>query len=119
MTPDSSELFDSFTQSIVKKDIEKMMDLFNDDATYIMYAQPYKPVSGKHSLRAFMQDEFTKIEGYKSKKLFVCEKKDSIVVEWLVYFKNPATGKQNEVQGVSIVETKNGKIQTWKEYLKQ
>lgn len=53
MTPDSAELFDSFTQSIVNKDVDSKRDLFNDDATYIVYAQPYKPVSGKHSLRVF------------------------------------------------------------------
>jgi len=29
------------------------------------------------------------------------------------------TGNRTEVQGISIVETKNGKIQTWKEYFKQ
>lgn len=119
MDTSPGKLFDSFTEAIVKKDINKMMNLFNDDATYIVYAQPYKPVTGKSSLKPFMEDEFKKIEDYRSKKLFVCEKKDSIVVEWVVDFKDPVTGKRNEVQGISIVETKNGKIQTWKEYFKQ
>ncbi len=119
MVSDLIKLFDAFTEAVVKKDIDKMMSLFNEDAAYIVYAQPYKPVSGKSTLRTFMEDEFKKIEDYKSKKLFICEKKNSIVVEWVVNFKDPNTGKRNEVQGISIVETKNGKIQTWKEYFKQ
>jgi ketosteroid isomerase-like protein len=119
MVSDLEKLFDSFCEAIAKKDLKKMLILFNEDATYTVYAQPYKPITGKLALKPFMEDEFRKVDDYKVKKLFVCEKKDSIVVEWLVNYKDPNAGKTNEVQGISILEAKNGKIQNWKEYFKQ
>jgi ketosteroid isomerase-like protein len=119
MVSDLVKLFDSFCEAIAKKDLNKMLSLFNDDSVYTVYSQPYKPVTGKNALKPFMQDEFKKVDDYKVKKLFACENKDSIVVEWLVNYKEANTGKQNEVQGISILEAKNGKIQHWKEYFRQ
>ena len=119
MVSDLVKLFDSFCEAIAKKDLNRMMSLFNDDAVYTVYAQPYKPVVGKKALKPFMQDEFRKVDDYRVRKLFACENKDSIVVEWLVNYKDANTGKQNEAQGVSILESKNGKIQHWKEYFRQ
>ena len=113
------KLFDSFCEAIAKKDLDKMLSLFNDGAVYTVYMQPYKPVTGKNALKPFMQDEFKKVDDYRVKKLFACESKDSLVVEWMVNYKDAKTGKQNEVQGVSIIEGKNGRIQRWKEYFKQ
>ena len=112
-------LFDSFCEAIAKKDLDKMLSLFNDDAVYTVYAQPYKPLIGKNALRPLMQEEFKKVNDYRLRKLFACENKDSLVVEWLVDYKDANTGKHNEVQGISIIEAKNGKIQQWKEYFKQ
>lgn len=114
-----AELFDSFCEAIAKKDLQKMLSLFNEDATYTVYAQPYKPITGKVALKPFMEDEFRKVDDYKMKKLYACEKKDSMVVEWLVNFKDANTGKRKEVQGISVLEAKNGKIQNWREYFKQ
>jgi limonene-1,2-epoxide hydrolase len=113
------KLFDSFCDAIGKKDLNKMLSIFNEDATYTVYAQPYKPIRGKAALKTMMEADFGKVDDYKITKLFICEKNDSLVVEWVVNFRDHATGKPAEVQGVSIVEAKNNKIQTWKEYFKQ
>ena len=119
MANDPLRLFDSFCEAIAKKDLNGMMSLFNEDATYAVYAPFYTPVIGKHALKPFMEDEFRKVDEYKLKKLYTCEKKDSIVVEWLVNFKDPKTGKRNEIQGISILEARKSKIQNWREYFKQ
>ena len=116
---DLLKLFDSFCEAIAKKDLNKMMSLFNEDATYAVYTRAHTPVIGKHALKPFMENEFRKIDEYKVKKLYTCEKKDSIVVEWVVNFKDLNTGKRNEIQGISILETGDGKIQNWREYFKQ
>lgn len=113
------KLFDSFCEAIAKKDLKKMLSLFNEDATYTVYAQPYKPIMGKAALKSMMEADFRKVDDYMITKLFTCEKNDSLVVEWVVNFKDHVTGKPAEVQGVSIVDAKNDKIQTWKEYFKQ
>ncbi len=119
MISDPMKLFDSFCEAIAKKDLNKMLNLFNEDATYTVFAQPYKPIIGKNAMKPFMEDEFRKVDDYKLTKLFVCEKKDNVVVEWLVNYKDPNTGKRNEAQGITILEAKNNKIQNWKEYFKQ
>ncbi len=119
MPGNTIKLFDSFCEAIAKKDLNKMLSLFNEDATYTVYAQPYKPITGKVALKSMMEADFRKVDDYKITKLFTCEKKDSLIVEWVVNFRDHATGKPAEVQGVSIVEAKNDKIQTWKEYFKQ
>ena len=119
MVSELVKLFDSFCEAIAKKDLNKMLSLFNDDAVYTVYSQPYKPVVGKNALKPFMQDEFRKVDDYKVTKLFACESKDSIVVEWIVNYKDAITGKQKEAQGISVLEAKNGKIQHWKEYFRQ
>jgi ketosteroid isomerase-like protein len=119
MASDLVKLFDSFCEAIAKKDLNKMLSLFNEDATYTVYAQPYKPVSSKAALKPFMEDEFRKVDEYKVTKLFICENKGNLVVEWLVNYRDHNTGKRSEVQGISILEAKKGKIQTWKEYFRQ
>jgi ketosteroid isomerase-like protein len=119
MVSDLEKLFDSFCSAIENKDLNKMLSLFNDDAVYTVYAQPYKPIVGKTALKPFMEDEFRKVDEYKVKKLLVCEKKDNIVVEWLVNYKDASSAKRNEVQGISVISAKNGRIQEWKEYFRQ
>jgi ketosteroid isomerase-like protein len=118
-TSDPLKLFDSFCEAIAKKDLNKMMSLFSEDATYEEYTSLCTQVIGKHALKPFMENQFRKIDEYKVKKLYTCEKKDSIVVEWVVNFKDPNTGKRNEIQGISVLETGGGKIQNWREYFKQ
>jgi ketosteroid isomerase-like protein len=116
---DLLRLFDSFCEALAKKDLNKMMSLFSEDATYVEYTSLYTPVMGKHALKPFMENQFRKIDEYKVKRLYSCEKKDSIVVEWVVNFKDPNTGKRNEIQGITILEARDGKIQNWREYFKQ
>jgi len=95
MVSDLVKLFDSFCEAIAKKDLNKMLSLFNEDATYTVYAQPYKPVSGKAALKPFMEDEFRKVDEYKVTKLFICENKGNLVVEWLVNYRDHNTGKRS------------------------
>jgi limonene-1,2-epoxide hydrolase len=111
------DLFDAFTDGLAKKDLNKIVKLFAEDATYTVYAQGYKAVSGKSAIRAFMEDELRKFEDYNVEKLFVCEKASSIVVEWLVRFREANSTKKVAVQGVSIVDIENGLIKNWKEYI--
>jgi len=117
MGDELTKLFDAFTEGLAKKDVNKIVNLFTKDATYVVYAQGYKPVSGKQAIRALMKDELKKVEEYSVEKLFVCEKKNAIVVEWRVRFKDASSGKRSEIQGVSIIDAKDGLIQNWREYI--
>jgi hypothetical protein len=96
-----------------------MMNLFNEDATYSEFISGFTSVIGKQALKLFMEKEFKKINDYKVKKLYVCEKKDSIVVEWVVTFKDPNTEKRKEIQGITLMEARDCKIQNFREYFKQ
>jgi len=117
MSDELIKLFDTFAEGLEKKDLNKIVNLFTKDATYIVYAQGYKPVQGKQAIRVFMEDELRKLEEYSVQKLFVCEKKNSIVVEWRVCFKTTSSDKRLEIQGVSIIDVKDGLIQNWREYI--
>ena len=119
MVSETLRLFDSFCEAIAKKDLNKMMNLFNEDATYSEFLRGRTPVIGKQALKLFMEKQFKNINDYKVKKLYICEKKDSVVVEWVVTFKDPNTEKRREIQGVSLVEARDCKIQNFREYFKQ
>lgn len=117
MSDELIKLFDDFTDGLAKKDINKIVNLFTEDATYIVYAEGYKPISGKRAIRAFMEDELKKVEDYSVKKLSVCEKKNSVMVEWRVRYRDVSSDKIFEIQGVSIIDAKDKLIQSWREYI--
>ncbi len=111
------EFFDAFADGLAKKDIKKIMNLFAEDATYIVYAFGYKPAKGKQAIKVLIEDDLKKIEDYSVEKLLVCEKENNLVVEWRIRFKEAASGKKMEMQGVSIIEVRNGLIYNWREYI--
>jgi len=117
MSPELINLFDAFTDGLEKKDLNRIVNLFAEDAAYIVYAQGYRPVSGKRAIRAFMEDELKKIKEYSVEKLFICEKKNCIVIEWRVRFKDASSEKKFEIQGVSIIDAMDGLIHHWREYI--
>jgi len=110
-------LFDSFTDGLAKKDIKKIMNLFTEDATYAVYALGYKPAKGKQAIKALIEADLKKVEDYSVNKLFACEKENNLVVEWRVRFREVSSGKNVEMQGVSIMDVKNGLIHNWREYI--
>jgi len=112
------KLFDAFTEGLAKKDINKIMNLFTENATYTVYALGYKPASGKQAIKVLIEADLQKIEDYNVEKLLACEKKNSLVVEWRVRFKDASSGKNVEIQGVSIIDAKNGMIHNWREYIR-
>jgi limonene-1,2-epoxide hydrolase len=110
-------LFDAFTDGLAEKNIEKIMKLFTEDATYAVYALGYKPAKGKKAIKALIEADLKKVKDYNVNKLFVCEKENNLVVEWLVRFREVNSGKIVEMQGVSIMDVKNGLIHNWREYI--
>ncbi len=113
------KLFDSFCDALAKKDLNKMMSLFNEDSTYIEYNSAHTPVIGKQALKTFMENQLRRIDDYRVKKLFICEKEDSIAVEWVVNLKDSETGKREEIQGITLLEVRDCKIRNFREYFKQ
>lgn len=111
------KLFDDFAEGLEKRNVNKIVDLFTEDATYIVYAKGYEPVKGKRAIRAFMESECAKVKDYSVEKLYVCEKKNCIMVEWRVRFTDVASNKRLEIQGISIIEAENGRIRNWREYI--
>lgn len=110
------ELFDGFAQSLIIKDVEKLMGLFSEDAVYDI-PQFKLLYSGKDKIRAFMESEFSRIEDYSCKKLFVCEEGDNLAVEWSVHYRDNKSGKTHGDRGVTLIRAKNGLIQNLVEYL--
>lgn len=110
------KLFDGFAESLVVKDINKLMNLFTEDATYeIPQFKLY--YSGKDAIRAFMKSEFARIEDYSCKKLFVCEQGGNLAVEWSVHYRDNKSGETFDDRGVTLIRAKNGLIRNLIEYL--
>lgn len=109
-------LFDDFAGSLVKKDLDKLMALFTDDATYVI-PQFKLAYDSKGEIRRFMQSEFARIEDYSCEKLFVCEQDNKLVVDWKVHYRDKASNKTFDDQGVTLIEAQNGRIRFLKEYL--
>lgn len=110
------ELFDGFAQSLIIKDVEKLIGLFSEDAVYDI-PQFKLLYSGKDRIRAFMESEFSRIEDYSCKKLFVCEEGDNLAVEWSVRYRDNKSGKTHDDRGVTLIRAGNGLIQNLVEYL--
>lgn len=117
MSDELVKLFDGFAACLADKDVDKMMELFAEDAMYVVYAPGFKPLSGKQAIRAFIESELAKFEEYSVKKLLVCEKEGSIVVEWRVHYKDITLNKTFDLNGVTIIEAKEGLIQSMREYI--
>jgi ketosteroid isomerase-like protein len=110
------KLFDTFADSLVVKDIEKLMKLFAEDAVYEI-PQFKLNFLGKDKIRAFMESEFSRIEDYSCKKLFVCEEGENLAVEWSVHYRDNKSGKTYDDRGVTLIRARSGLILSLVEYI--
>jgi ketosteroid isomerase-like protein len=106
------DLFDRFCAVCVDKDVNKVMEIFTDDAE-IMESGLF--LRGKNAIRQFMEREAPKFSDYVIEKLRIFEKGDEIAVEWKNYYKYE--GRPHEVLGVIIIKARDGKIKRMDEYL--
>jgi ketosteroid isomerase-like protein len=111
------ELFDTFTDGLAEKDLNKVMQVFAPDVEFTVYLKEYKPVKGIDAVEKMMKDEFESYSEYSVVKLFECEKANTAVIEWLVTLKEYGKSEDTKVQGVSIITEKNGYAQQWREYV--
>ena len=106
------ELFDRFCAVCVDKDVDKVMEIF-DDAAEIMENGLF--LRGKSQIREFMAREAPKLSDYVMEKLNVFEKPDEIAVEWRNHYKYEA--KVHDIFGVIVIKVRNGKIRRLNEYI--
>ena len=111
--PTLMELFDGFCQAFTDKDVPKVMRLFADDASMVA---PGLSISGKQEIRKFFESEAPKIEDYRIEKKSVIEKGNEIAVEWHVRHKTKPTGKQIDVNGVTLITAEGGLIKKLRDY---
>jgi len=106
------DLFDRFCAVCVDKDVDRVMEIFTDDAE-IQESGLF--LRGKKAIREFMEREAPKFSDYVIEKTRVFEKGDEFVVEWKNYYKYE--GRAHDVLGVIIFRVKDGKIKRMDEYL--
>jgi len=113
--PELIELFDGFVESIKAKDVDKFVNLLAEDATY--KGPGVKLLSGKEEIGSFMASEFAKVSDYSVEKLLTCEKGNAIIVEWRVHYRDVTVNKTFDVNGITIIEAKEGLIHKMREYI--
>lgn len=106
------ELFDRFCAVCVDKDVEKVMDLFADDA---QIREPGLFLQGKREIREFVVREAPKFDDYIMEKLNIFEKPGQIAIEWENHYRYE--GKMHDILGMTVIEVKDGKIKRMSEYL--
>lgn len=108
------ELFDEYAAGYAHKDVGKVIELFSEDA---VFKDPrFKPFIGKQDIKSFLTSEYGKIEEYRVEKLFTCVQGEKAAVEWRIEVKIKATGEKVSLDGVTLIETRNGLIQSLREY---
>jgi ketosteroid isomerase-like protein len=106
------DLFDKFCAVCVDKDVDKVMQIFDDDAEMMENGLFLR---GKDEIRKFMVREAPKLDDYVMEKLNVFEKPDEIAVEWKNHYKYE--GRPHDVLGVIVIKVKGGKIKRLNEYI--
>ena len=106
------DLFDMFCAVCVDKDVDKVMEIFNEDAEII---ESGLFLRGRKAIREFMEREAPKFSDYVIEKLRVFEKDDDIVVEWKNHYKYEA--RAHDILGVIIIKVRDGRIQRMDEYI--
>jgi len=105
------DLFDRFCAVCVDKDVDKVMEIFTDDAEI---RENGLFLRGKDEIRKFMEREAPKLSDYVIEKLNIFEKPNEIAVEWKNQFKYE--GKAQDIFGVIVIKVQNGKIKRVNEY---
>jgi len=106
------ELFDRFCAVCVDKDVDKVMEIFNEDAEIV---ESGLFLHGRKAIREFMEREAPKFSDYVIEKLRVFEKGDDIAVEWKNHYKYE--GEAHDILGVIIIKVRDGRIQRMDEYI--
>jgi len=112
MTSKNVDLFDRFCAVCVDKDVDRVMEIFTDDAEIL---ESGLFLRGKKAIREFMEREAPKFSDYVIEKTRVFEKGDEIAVEWKNHYKYD--GRAHDILGVIIIKVKDGKIKRMDEYL--
>jgi ketosteroid isomerase-like protein len=106
------DLFDRFCAVCVDKDVDRVMEIFTDDAEIL---ESGLFLRGKKAIREFMEREAPKFSDYVIEKMRIFEKPDEIAVEWKNHYKYE--GRPHDVLGVIIIKSRDGKIKRMDEYL--
>jgi ketosteroid isomerase-like protein len=112
MTARYLELFDKFCAVCVDKDVDKVMEIFADNAEI---REPNVNLQGKKAIREFVEREAQKFEDYIMEKINVFEKDNQMAIEWRNTFKYE--GKRVDTLGATVIHMENGKIRRMTEYV--
>lgn len=112
MTARYLELFDKFCAVCVDKDVDKVMEIFTENAEI---REPNVNLHGKGEVREFMEREAPKFEDYIMEKTNVFEKDNQIAIEWRNTFKYE--GKNVDTLGATVFHVEKGKIRRMTEYI--
>lgn len=114
----ASETAEKFMQTLQQiegnKNVEPLVSLFTEDAQLSNLATP-SPLQGKDGARQFWQRYLSVFQQIHSKFTNVVESNGSAVLEWISEG-TLTSGESLKYQGVSIIETVDGKVQRFRTY---
>lgn len=114
----ASETAEKFMQTLRQieenKDVEPLVSLFTENAELSNLATS-SPLQGKDGARQFWQKYLSVFQQINSKFTNVVESNGSAVLEWNAEG-TLTSGEPLKYQGVSIIETVNGKVQRFRTY---
>ena len=96
------------------KNVEPLVSLFTEDAELSNLASS-SPLQGKDGARQFWQKYLSVFQQIHSKFTNVVESNGSAVLEWISEG-TLTSGEPLKYQGVSIIETVDGKVQRFRTY---
>ena len=115
MASETAEKFMQTLQEIeANKNVEALVSLFTEDAELSNLASS-SPLQGKDGARQFWQKYLSVFQQIHSKFTNVVESNGSTVLEWTSEG-SLTSGESLRYQGVSIIETVNGKVRSFRTY---
>ncbi|MFB2935258.1 nuclear transport factor 2 family protein [Aerosakkonemataceae cyanobacterium BLCC-F154] len=115
MASETAEKFMQTLQQIEEnKNVEPLVSLFTENAELSNLATP-SPLQGKDGARRFWQKYLSVFQQIHSKFTNVVESNGSAVLEWTSEG-SLTSGEPLKYQGVSIIETVDGKVQRFRTY---
>ncbi len=117
----ASEILNTFQNSLLEQDIERWLDLFEEDAVFEF---PYAPedfpkrLAGKAEIRAHVEGlpNLLKIDKFSSLNLYTDSNKSTIIAEYNCDGTATQTGKPYPQTYISVIELHDGKIKRFKDY---
>jgi len=110
------KILKTYEEAWVEQDIDKILSIFNKDGIY--HERVLKePFAGHDEIRKYWQskvvEEQSKIK-FKLLKYYICE--DTVIAEWEAWFNSNIENAKIHMKEVAILEIKNDKIQSLREY---